>query len=59
MFIATLNSVDPNIKFTYEIDFVEKKVAFLDTMVSIEADGFLQTNIYHKPNTVNQLLSPR
>ena len=59
MFIATLNSVDPNIKFTYEIDFAENKVAFLDTMISIEGDGFLQTNIYHKPNTVNQLLSPR
>ena len=59
MFINTLNSVDPNIKFTHEIDFTENKIAFLDTMISIDSDGFLQTDIYHKPNTVNQLLSPR
>ena len=59
MFLGTLNNIDPNIKFTFEIDFVENKVAFLDTMISIDQDGFLQTDIYHKPNTVNQLLSPR
>ena len=59
MFLGTLNSIDPNIWFIFKIDFVENKVAFFDTMISIDSDGFLQTDIYYKPNTVNQLLSPR
>ena len=58
MFIATLNSVDPAIKFTHEIDFQGNKIAFLNIMISIGPDGFLHTHLYTKPNTVNQLLFP-
>ena len=58
MFVATMNSVDPAIRFTFEIDFQNNFVNFLDVRIMIDPEGFLRTDLYTKPNTLNQLLSP-
>ena len=57
-FLETMNRVDPAIKFTSEIDFEKNCVNFLDTTISIDDQGFLRTDLYTKPNTLNQLLLP-
>jgi ribosome modulation factor len=51
--------VDPAIRFTYEIDFEKNFVNFLDVMIMIDQEGFFHTDLYTKPNTLNQLLSPK
>ena len=53
-----MNSIDPAIKFTAEVNFEENKVNFLDIQISINAEGYLTTDLYEKPNTLNQLLKP-
>ena len=57
-FVATMNDVDEAIKFTSEIDFVNNKVNFLDTTVHLTKEGLFTTDLYVKPNTLNQYLSP-
>ena len=58
LFLKTMNSIDPAIKFTAEIDFEKNSVNFLDVTISIDDQGFLRTDLYTKPNTLNQLLLP-
>ena len=58
MFVATMNSVEHAIKFTSEIDFEKNCVNFLDMTITITPEGFLTTDLYTKPNTLNQLLLP-
>ena len=58
MFVATMCSIDPAIRFTYEVDFVRNSVNFLDITITIDSEGFLRTDLYVKPNTLNQLLRP-
>ena len=58
VFLETMNSVDPAIKFTSEVDFEKNCVNFLDVTISIDDQGFLRTDLYTKPNTLNQLLLP-
>ena len=58
MFFATMGSVDPAIRFTHEVDFENNSVNFLDVTIWIDAGGFIRTDLYTKPNTLNQLLSP-
>ena len=53
-----MNSVDPAIRFTAEINFETNSVNFLDLVIAIGPDGFLTTDLYVKPNTLNQLLLP-
>ena len=57
VFFDTLNKVDPSISFTFKLDEGEG-VNFLDLMVTIDDQGFLQTDIYYKLNVKNQLLLP-
>ena len=57
-FLETMNSIDPAIKFTAEIDFERNTVNFLDMVISIDPQGYLRTDLYVKPNTLNQLLLP-
>ena len=59
VFLETMNSINPAIKFTAEIDFQRNTVNFLDVTISIDDQGFLRTDLYIKPNTLNQLLLPK
>ena len=34
-FLATMNSVDQNIRFTYEMNWIENEVVFLDQTITI------------------------
>ena len=58
VFLSTMNSVDPAIRFTAEINFQTNSVNFLDLVISIGQDGYLTTDLFVKPNTLNQLLLP-
>ena len=53
-----MNSVDRDIKFSHEINWEENKVVFLDLIITIDSQGFLQTDIHFKPNSKNALLLP-
>ena len=58
VFLSTMNGVDSNIQFTSEIDFERNSINFLDVQITINDQGFLVTDLYVKPNTLNQLLKP-
>ena len=58
-FVETMNAVDPAIKFTHEIDFEKNFVNFLDVNITITEEGLLVTDLHVKPNSLNQLLSPK
>ena len=53
-----MNSVDQDIKFTHEINWEENKVIFLNTTITLDSNGYLQTGLYNKPNAKNSLLLP-
>ena len=57
-FVALMNAVDRDIKFTSEIDWEKNEVVFLDLTISIDRQGYLQTDLYSKPNAKNSLLLP-
>ena len=57
-FVATMNLVDGDLQFTSEINCEENKVVFLDFEITIDSDGFLQTDFHTKPNAKNTLLLP-
>ena len=42
-----MTSIHPTIKFTFE--YSPKQIAFLDTLVYVDSDRHLQTNIFRKP----------
>ena len=48
--------MDKNIKFTSEINWEENSVVILDLTITIDTQGFLQTDLYRKPNAKNSLL---
>ena len=49
-----INAVDEAIQFTYEINFLDNKVNFLDTTIQINEEGLFTTDLYFKLNTLNQ-----
>ena len=51
-----MNNQHPHFKFACQSDFETKSVAFLDLMISIDEDGYIQTTLYTKPNVRNGLL---
>ena len=53
-----MNSVDRDIQFTSEINWEENKVVFLDLVITIDSEGYLQTDLHTKPNAKNTLLLP-
>ena len=57
-FVATMNEVYRDIKFKASIDWEENKVAFLDTTVKIDDEGYIQTSLYVKENTKMHYFCP-
>ena len=59
IFINFVNSVHPDIKFTCEFDFGTRSVVFLDLVIKVDEDGFIQTDIHTKANSKNTYLLPK
>ena len=57
-FIDFMNNFHPTIKFTCEYDFQTRSVNFLDMKIYVDSDGYIQTDLYTKPNTKCQYLLP-
>ena len=57
-FVEIMNSVDKDIKITAVIDWDNNRIIFLDTVVYIDEEGYLQTSLYVKKNMKNCLLLP-
>ena len=50
-FLDNLNSIEQSVKFTFEVE-ENKKLTFLDTVITCHKDGSLTTSIYRKkPHT--------
>ena len=49
-----LNSIDPNIKFTYK--FSHENIEFLDVLVKKNKDNFLTTDLFYKETDSHQFL---
>ena len=56
--LGAMNSVDPEVQFTAEINWTENKLVFLDVVITIDEEGFLRTDLHTKPNAKNKLLLP-
>ena len=55
-FFHHINSLDDNIKFIAETTTADGSMPFLDTLVTPQSDGSLQTKVYRKPTHINQYL---
>ena len=55
-FFQHIKSVDDNIKFTAETTKADGSMPFLDTLVTPESDGSLETTVHRKPTHTNQYL---
>ena len=55
-FLQHLNNQQPSIRFTTETE-KDNKLAFLDTAVLREPDGWLATSLYRKPTDTDQYLA--
>ena len=55
-FFHHINSLDINIKFTAETSKADGSIPFLDTWITPQRDGSLQTKVYRKPTHTNQYL---
>jgi len=49
-----LNNIHPDLNFT--VEYSKKELPFLDTMVYLDAEGKVQTSVYHKPSNTHQYL---
>ena len=56
VFFHHINSLDTNIKFTAETTKADESIPFLDTLITPQRDGSLQTEVYRKPTHTNQYL---
>jgi hypothetical protein len=54
--LATLNSINPKIQFTLELER-EKKIPFLDIELIHEDNGSIKTRWYKKPIAIGRLLN--
>ena len=57
-FIKHLNDFHPFLKFKPSYDFERKSVVFLDTVISINENGFIKTSLYVKPGRKCNYLLP-
>ena len=57
-FLDHLNAQHPYIKFTIEYNIKTKSVPFLDTIVSINESGYIETDLYRKSTAKVQYLLP-
>ena len=55
-FFHHINSVDSHIKFTVENTRDDGSIPFLDSLITPNHDGSLQTKVYRKPTHTNQYL---
>ena len=55
-FLTCLNSVDNNIEFTTEEPGPDGSLPFLDTLITPDKDGRLDTTVYRKPTHTDQYL---
>ena len=55
-FLEHINKIDPAIKFTMEGTQGYGAIPFLDTLITLQADGFLSITVYHKPTHTDQYL---
>ena len=55
-FFHHINSLDSHIKFTVENTRDDGSIPFLDTLITPNNDGSLQTKVYRKPTHTNQYL---
>ena len=51
-----LNSIDPHIQFTVERES-RRQLPFLDVLLTREKDGTISSEVYQKPNHMNQYLA--
>ena len=58
-FLEHLNAQHPFIKFTITYNTTTKSVPFLDTQVSINESGFIETDLYKKSSAKVQYLLPQ
>ena len=58
IFIQFVNSFHHSIKFTYEFSFMTRSVVFLDLVIWVEDQGFIQTDLHAKDNAKNSYLLP-
>ena len=57
-FANCLSAVDPRLKFTYEIE-EDKKLPFLDVLVTHEENGSLSFSVYRKPSNTGLTIDPK
>ena len=57
VFFHHINSVDSHIKFTVENTRDDGSMPFLDSLITPNQDGSLQTKVYRKPTHTNQYLN--
>ena len=55
-FLEHINQVDPAIKFTVKGTQGNGAIPFLDTLVTLQADGSLSISVYQKPTHTDQYL---
>ncbi|XP_077155689.1 uncharacterized protein LOC143818176 [Ranitomeya variabilis] len=53
-FFEDLNRNNINVKLTYKSSKI--KIDFLDILIQVDQDGYLQTDLYRKPTSTNTLL---
>ena len=54
-FHAHLNSIDPHVQFTYEVE-QEGAISFLDTKTTRRTDGSIVVTVYRKPTNTDKYL---
>ena len=58
IFINFVNTLHPNIKFTCDFNFQTRSVVFLDLVIYVDDEGYIQTDLHTKKNSRNPYLLP-